>query len=1097
MKPTPVSRQLLNLLLASLWCAAWFSASAAQTVVSAGTARGVVSDKSGAVVPEAAVVLLSRGTGQHQTRSTNAAGIFLFSSQPVGPYTLEVSAAGFGKTIVEGVYVQVGQPTTVDVELQPGTRSESITVSGESPLLRAEDSNQSSVINRELLDGLPLDGRRFLDFALLVPNAAPDGQNGLVSFAGEQGGEDTGYANANGANSFSVDGASATSNYFGNARGGEKVPYIFGENAIEEFQVAVSPYRAEYGGAATGFINVVTRSGSDVLHGGGFYYNRNSGTGANDAVSKANGFARPVDILQQFGGSIGGPVLPNRAWFFVDYEQQRQKNPITAINPSFVGLGQTDFGVADGVQLPTPNAPFPVPGTLTTPDPNNPAYLQGVANALNAIHSNVGVQPRFRNDWSLFSKIDYRDSKDDRFYLSLNWNRFDSPSGFILGTQTALFGKSTLANAFVRDYQASTGRSHAHGSNLLNEVHAAFSRDDQYSTPTGSVNPALSTVLLVPSGGESGRGGTNFQLGNAGFAGGRTNESLWQLSDHVSYLRGNHTFKFGIEFTHTHLTDLAFGGFDPDAQAQNGTIRGTYTFTALSKFALGIYDNFFQSTGQPKFSFGVPYVGFYVHDTYQIRPRLMLDLGVREDFQVYPQPRANPAFPITGQFPNQYQRVAPRFGFAWRPLDKTVVRGGFGLFYENFNGLNYRNSVISNGTLSQQASVTDVYGNNGSQIPNQQTAVFQNQITDLSQFSASNISLVDPHFRFPYILQGSLQIEREILRDTVITLGTTWTHGVHLASSSAYDLNLNPPTCTTTYVLCAPGATDTSACTGRLVVLANLDSKLLTEGRYSPGYAGQLDALISPVINNYNALFVQGQRRFRNGLAFQTAYTFSKNIMSRGVDFNNQFDFTNTHAPYLLDQRHRLSIAAIYESDFASHLSSGFLRAALSHWAISTTMQFASGRPYAAQLGVGALSNSVNNTAALQSTPNSALGINAHSPSPLAGLDSFYGPWTQQIDLGLTRRFNLTERHAIALQVQVFNVMNHANYYVQNGTGVDSVQYAAAPFGNNPDGSTTCGNGATLNQTCYLVPNASFGKLQVINALNGPRVMQFALKWTF
>jgi hypothetical protein len=194
---------------------------------------------------------------------------------------------------------------------------------------------------------------------------------------------------------------------------------------------------------------------------------------------------------------------------------------------------------------------------------------------------------------------------------------------------------------------------------------------------------------------------------------------------------------------------LAFGGFDPDAQAQNGTFRGTYTFTDLSKFALGIYDNFFQSTGQPKFSFGVPYLGFYFHDTYQIRPRLTLDLGVREDFQAYPQPRGNPAFPITGQFPNQYQRVAPRFGFAWQPLDKTVVRGGFGVFYENFNGLNYRNSVISNGTFSQQASVTYIYGANGSQIPAQQTAVFPNQITDPSQFTVSNISLVDPHFRVP------------------------------------------------------------------------------------------------------------------------------------------------------------------------------------------------------------------------------------------------------------------------------------------------------------------------------------------------------------
>ena len=132
------------------------------TVVNAGTVRGVVSDKSGAIVPGAVAVLSSRGTGQQQARTTNGAGIFLFPSQPVGPYTLEVSAAGFGKTIVEGVYVQVGQPTTVDVELQPGTRSESITVSGESPLLRAEDSNQSSVVNRELLEGLPLNGRKIL-----------------------------------------------------------------------------------------------------------------------------------------------------------------------------------------------------------------------------------------------------------------------------------------------------------------------------------------------------------------------------------------------------------------------------------------------------------------------------------------------------------------------------------------------------------------------------------------------------------------------------------------------------------------------------------------------------------------------------------------------------------------------------------------------------------------------------------------------------------------------------------------------------------------------------------------------------------------------
>ena len=268
----------------------------AQAAITSGSVRGIVADNSGAVIAGASVVLTSRAHGGNQTRASNSAGIFVFPSQPVGLYTIEVTAPGFRKEIVEPILVQVGQTTSVNTRLQPGSGSESVTVTGESPLLQTENSNLSSVIDRDLLNGLPLSGRRFLDFALLVPNASPDGEQGLVSFAGEQGGQDTGYANANGANSFSVDGAGATSNYFGAARGGERVPYIFGENAIQEFQVAVSPYRSEYGGAATGFVNVVTRSGSDDLHGNAFYYNRNSGTGANDAVNNAHGIPRPADI---------------------------------------------------------------------------------------------------------------------------------------------------------------------------------------------------------------------------------------------------------------------------------------------------------------------------------------------------------------------------------------------------------------------------------------------------------------------------------------------------------------------------------------------------------------------------------------------------------------------------------------------------------------------------------------------------------------------------------------------------------------------------------------------------------------------------------
>jgi Carboxypeptidase regulatory-like domain len=1075
----------------------------AQTAVVAGVVRGIVSDRSGAVIQGATVALTSASTGQHLDHATNSSGIFVFPALSVGTYVVQVSALGFQKKIVEGVDVQIGQTTTVNVQLVPGAGSESVTVTGESPLLRAEDSSLSSVINRRLLDGVPLSGRRFLDLALLVPNASPDGEQGLVSIAGEQGGQDTGYANANGANSFTVDGASATSNYFGAARGGERVPYIFGENAIQEFQVAQSPYRSEYGGAGTGFVNVATRSGSDDLHGNAFYYNRNSGTGANDAVNKISGIARPVNILQQFGGALGGAIVRSRTWYFVDYEQQRQKNPISVINPAFAEVTQEDFGVADDVQLPAPNAPLPVPGDTNTADPEDPQYLQQVSNALSAIHSSLGARPRFRNDWALFSKIDYRDSKDDRWYLSVNWNRFDSPGGAIVGNQTSLFGSSTLANAYVRDYQAAAGWSHTVGSNLLNELHGSFSRDDQYFTPTGQVDPVLPAILLISGGGDSEEGGA-LQLGNAGFAGGRTNEAVWQVSDRLTYIRGKHTLKVGLEFNHTHVADLAFGGFDPDAARQNGTFRGTYNFTSLTNFALGRYDTFFQSSGNPKFSFNVPSLGFYVADTYQIRPRLTLDLGLREDFQVYPQPKENPVFPLTGRFPNQYQRLAPRIGFAWLPLDKTVVRGGMGMFYENLNGLNYRNSVVSNGLLSQQASATVQY--DAGLAPNEQATAFPHQIGDPGLFSAPDISLVDSHFRFPYIVQGSLQIEREVMPDTVVTVGTVWTHGVHLIASSAYDLNLMPPTGKTTYVLCPQNAAEVEDCNGALVVLPTLDSGMLQEHRLNPNL-GQINALITPGLNNYNSFFMQGQRRFRGGLTFVTAYTFSKNMMSRGVDFNNQFDLRNTHAPYLLDQRHRVSVATVFQPGWGRKLESPALRNVLSNWTISSAMQFASGRPYAAVLSPScpvndeinltceqADGNILNNTAALQSTANSALGINGAGPSPFAGLNSFYGPWTQQIDVGVTRSFYLTERQNVSFQVQAFNLLNHANYYVQNGNGVNAIQYL--PFGN------TCGNpdNPQANQTCYLVPNSGangFGALQRINSLNGARVMQFAIKWGF
>jgi hypothetical protein len=1066
----------------------------AQNVVLTGSLGGRVTDQDNAAVPGASVILRNLATGVQQSAETNHSGLYRFQALMPGVYSVAVSLHGFRDSQALA-RVLVGNGTLQDVQLQVGASADTVKVVGTTPLLRPEESSVSTVMERSFIEELPLSGRRYTDFTLLTPNTSPDGDTGLVSIAGQQGGEDSGYANGNGSNAFTVDGTNATSNYFADISGRYRIPYLFGENAIQEFQVAASPYSAIYGGAA-GFVDAVTRSGGNTFHGSAFYYNRNSATGANDALDQAAGLPKPPDALQQFGAGVGGSIRRDRLWFFVDYEQQLRNNPIPVINPDVAQLNETNFGIPAGMVLPAPNSPYPIPGSDTAPNPGNPVYLQQVSNALNMLESNLGVRARKRNDWVITPRLDYQASTGDNLFLSFNVNRFDSPGGVITDPTVSNYGTQTLANAYVHDFQTSFGWTHSFSSKLLNEFHAGASDDNQISTPTG-LAPNIPTVLLE----SSDVGASAFTLGNAPFSVGRVFERQYSLADRVDYVIGKHTLQFGFEFNRAWDADNNFGGADPNASVQFGSFLGSYVFTTLESFALGEYNSFSQASGNPTFSFAVPYYAFYVQDSFRVLPQLTLEFGLREDFQVYPQPKENPAFPLTSQYPNQFLRLAPRFGFAWQPASKTVVRGGFGQYYTNMNGLNYRNALASNGLPSQQSSVNISYAGGP---PNAQAPTFPNILPSNSAlFQASpDISLVSPQFRAPDILQASLQIQREIFRDTTVSIGTMWNHGLHLLSGSSYDLNLNPLQGTTTYVVCPPGAT-TAPCGGPTITLPNMDSGLLTEGRINPNF-GQINELISPAQNYYNSLFVQVQRRMSNGLSLQFSYTFAKSIMLDGMDFNNQFDFGNTHAPSLLDQRHRISFAAVYFPRLERLTGSDRGRALLSGWMLSTVMDFSSGRPYAGLLSAACTSstlsfsncnganNNVNDSAFNQDTANTAAGINGAGPTPGIGLNSFYGPWLERIDLAMGRNFPIAEGKELQLQVQAFNLLNHANYYVQNGDGINPSEY-------NPIGAN-CGDGATLNQTCYLVPNSgpgNFGALGEISPNGLPRVLQFTASFRF
>ena len=1050
------------------------SLACAQNAVSTGSLSGSVRDASGAVLPNVRVLLLGEATGIVLESTTNTDGIFSFPALQVGTYSATFTYAGFKKTEIKNLSVGVGHTTDAAAVLALGDVSQQVVVEAAESDINPTDTTVGTLLEKSTIEGLPSNGRRYTDFVLLTPNVTADGQFGHISFAGQSGGDLSGYnntaggaSNANGASAFTVDGSDATSYYYGDNRGFTRIPYIFGLQAIQEFQVQPNVYNAAYGGAGAGFINTVTKSGTNLFHGDLFYYNRNSGTGANDAVDKAAGNRKLANVLQQFGADLGGPLIKDKLFFYFDYEQQRHRDPLYALNQAQAAISQTDFGVPVGAALPTPNSHFPQPSSISqdqaTADPTNPVYLQGVSNALHEIKSNLGPRARRRDDIEFFPKLDWQADEKDRVTLLYNYNSFKSPGGIITFSPEAFGADELLGNNGVKDHVATIHWTRVLNSSIVNDMHASYVRDEQYYTPSGLDDPTAPEIILTAP--------SVFLMGNATFAYNNLREYQWQFADHVSMTRGKHQVEVGVDYNH-----------DTVANDNPGTFYGQYIFLSLQAYALGKWNIFDQTAGNPKFNFSDPFVGFFVNDTFRTSQKLTLTGGVREDFQVYPDPHGNAALPFTQHFSNQYERLSPRLGFSYAPLAKTVVRGGIGLYYEIFVGGNYQNSTQTDGVSQTSLSLFDF---STASVPNTQSVVFPNRLsgTDSRFADATNIVAISPHYKTPSVINASLQLDQEIAPHTILTLGSLWSHGMHLTSSTAFDLNLERPAGNTTYIL--PG--------GQSIVEPNLDSKLLQEGAISSSFS-QINALVSPGINNYVSLFTQLNRQVSHGANLIMAYTLSKSTQS-GVDFYNQFDLGESRGLSLLDMRHRLSAGVVYRPNYMWKNSTE--RALLSDWTVSTITQLNSGRPYTGVIGTSPAGASLNDTAALQSTPNTAAGlVGGNSPgyglAPGAGMNSFTGPWITEIDLGLERRFSIREKGSVSLKAQVFNLFNSPNYYVEAGSGINQVEYNAT--------GATCGDGATLNQTCTLTANNGPGGFKTFTAVsqpNPPRIVQFSFGYSF
>jgi hypothetical protein len=563
----------------------------AQNSVSTGIISGRIEDASGAVVADAVIVITNPNNGYTQAEKSNGDGLFSFATLPVGVYTVTASATGFKGVQVSNVNASVGQTTTIVLKMEVGDVTQQVQVSAEAEVLNTSDSSISSVVGDETIHNLPSLRRQYTDFALLSPSVTVDGQFGSISFAGTQGDYTSNYAHGNGGNAFSVDGANATSRYLSEQRMQTIVPYVFGSESIQEFQISENPYSSAYGGGSAGYVNTVTKSGTNSFHGDAFYYNRNSATGAIDAVSKANGYPKALDVRQQFGAGLGGPVVKNKLFFSFDYEQQRRKDPISIINTSQAALNVTSFGLSAGTG-------YPVPSSLTAPAAGNPLYLQQVSNALYEVQSNLGFYPRRQDDLVLFERADLLATAKDQIALRYNYNTFVSPGG-VTSNPVPNFGYTYYPIYYAQDHDALVHGTHVVSPTLLLDTHVFFSLNNTLNAPSGS-SPVVS--FTVPS---------SLSIGPS--AQSDVRETEWGGSEHFSLIKGRHTLDFGADVTYDRNVSLSYSGY-----------YGTYKFASPTAFALGQYNTYSQSAGAPVYRIGFPTYGLYIGDTYKVNKKLVL-----------------------------------------------------------------------------------------------------------------------------------------------------------------------------------------------------------------------------------------------------------------------------------------------------------------------------------------------------------------------------------------------------------------------------------------------------------------------------------------
>ncbi len=969
---------------------------AALPQVSAGVSAltGVVTDQTGAVIPNAQVSVDNERLGIHRDLRTTGAGVFDAPALlPNSGYSVTVRAAGFSEFKRENITLLVGQNISVPVPLSVATASSQVEVSASAPIVEIRTDVSQNVTEHQI-DNLPINGRRVDSFVLLTPGVVPDGTFGLLSFRGIPGG-----------NNFMTDGNDTTETFYNENAGRTRIPTQISQDAVQEFQVLSDAYSAEYGRALGGVVNTITRSGTNNFHGTAYWFFRNRTLDARDPFASFN----PKEVRHQFGGSLSGPIVKDKLFYFVNTEEQRREFPLVSsiINPSVINSTSETWigcGVASG-GLPAAS----------------PSQCSAINNTLKRF---FGTLPRTADQDTALGKIDWRPTDRNSLSFSLNYQHFYSPNGIQTGA-VVTSGGAINSNGYD-DVNVRYGRAewtYIVSPNIVNEARFGWFKDRQFDAVNNTlIDPTFGPISLSVGGQAIGAGNYLPRI--------QPSENRYEVADNLSWTVGKHSFKFGFDYFWTE---------DYTNQLVNG--NGSYSFPNVNAFALDYtgntagskdYTSFTQAFGNRAVDAVLNEVAGFAQDQYRATPNLTLYFGLRYEHTFFPTPPiVNPAFPQTGRIPSYDLDIAPRVGFALSlNKDRTVVRGGYGIYYARYPGAMV-NSLFTTNNLYQQTFALQT--SNLAQLG--AAPVFPNLLpAPIGTAGAATVGFAQNNLRTPYSEQADFGVQQAVGSNTSITLSYLWSRAAQMLT--VRDLNLPTlPSHSLTYNILN---------TANQVVGAYTTPVYLLSDKLNPNYSRIIE-VDNGGNSYYNGFTTQIQRRLSHGIEGSLAYTWSHAIdTNMGSAGSNLFlgnnapttlfngDYQRNKGDSSLDQRQRLVINWVYTPTFTSR-NNAVSRFLINGWQLSTITTIATGQPATATVNVSSAPTtaqlaSAGITSPLAFSGATLNGFGGSNQVPYLDVNTLRLNDIYRVDARLTKILPLTERWKVTLNFEVFNLTNTIAY---------------------------------------------------------------------